>query len=243
MNRIVLISGASRGLGLSLVQKFVSSGDTVYGVSRSKKYWSDIPDELFDSGRFILETIELADESRVQSWIKNVLKRAKRIDLVINNAGYASFLEPVHKIKSRELQKSFELNLFTAFHVCKHVLPVFQKQKHGLIMNVSSMAGTRAVPKLFSYSASKFGLLALSQAIAKENPDQGISCVTVCPGGMNTEMRAALFGKEDASKQQSPDFVADLMLQIADGKIAVESGGHIVIRHGKITGIFPQPAA
>ena len=86
-------------------------------------------------------------------------------------------------------------------------------------------------------------MLALSQAIAKENANGSLKCITVCPGGMNTTMRSKLFGKKDASKQQSPDFVAEVISNIVDGKISVQSGGDIVIRHSKITQITPPPAA
>ena len=127
--------------------------------------------------------------------------------------------------------------------MCKYAIPLMKKQSHSLIMNISSMAGTRAVPRLAPYSAAKFGVLALSQAIAKENLETGLHCITVCPGGMNTEMRRELFGAEDAMRQQTPEFVADIMTQIAEGKISVLSGGHIIIRHSKITGVFPPPPA
>ena len=87
-----------------------------------------------------------------------------------------------------------------------------------MIINIASMAGKRAVPNLFTYSASKFGLLALSQCISKENVDTELKCVTVCPGGMNTKMRASLFGRKDAEEQQSPDFVAGLVYQVSAEK-------------------------
>jgi short-subunit dehydrogenase len=103
------------------------------------------------------------------------------------------------------------------------------------------MAGQRAVPGVAVYSASKFGVLALSQAIAKENADIPLKCVTVCPGGMNTEMREAIFGKADAEKQQSPDYVADVIFDVYHDKVQVESGGDIVIRHGQISAIHPCP--
>ncbi len=243
MNRIILITGASRGLGLALAEKFISAGDTVYGVSRTRKHWKDIPDSLIDSGRFHLSTLDLSLESEIQKWLQGISKKKKQIDLVINNAGIGTRLAPVEKISRRELQKSFEQNLFSAFFVSKHALPILKKQKQGTIFNVSSMAGVRSVPRLFSYSAAKFGLLALSQAVAKENADWPVKCITICPGGMNTTMRSDLFGKDDAAKQQSPEFVADIIFQIAQNKIKVESGGHIVIRHGQITGIFPPPGA
>ena len=103
------------------------------------------------------------------------------------------------------------------------------------------MAGKRAVPKLFSYSASKFGILALSQAVAKENKEYGIKCFTVCPGGINTSMRESLFGKEDAQRQQSPGFVADVICKTITEEICVESGGDIIVRHGEITAINACP--
>ena len=94
-----------------------------------------------------------------------------------------------------------------------------------------------------SYSAAKFGVLALSQAVAKENAETGLQCITICPGGRNTDMRRELFGAEDAVRQQTPEFVAGIMTQITEGKLTVLSGGHIVIRHSKITGVFPPPEA
>ena len=105
------------------------------------------------------------------------------------------------------------------------------------------MAGVRAVPRLSAYSASKFGVLALTQAIAKENEASKIKCIAVSPGGMNTEMRSKLFGRKDAVKQQSPDFVADKIFKIANDKIKLSSGENIIIRHGKITGIQSLPEA
>jgi NAD(P)-dependent dehydrogenase (short-subunit alcohol dehydrogenase family) len=127
--------------------------------------------------------------------------------------------------------------------MCKYAIPFMKKQARALIMNISSMAGTRAVPRLAAYSAAKFGVLALSQAVAKENAGTGLRCITVCPGGMNTEMRCELFGAEDAERQQAPGFVAGIIADIAAGKTKISSGGHIIIRHSKIAGIVPPPEA
>jgi len=125
----------------------------------------------------------------------------------------------------------------------KHLLPLLRKQKGSQVANIASMAGKRAVPKLFGYSASKFGMVALTQCLAKENEDCELYAVTICPGGMNTEMRAQLFGKEDAARQQSTETVAAMILDVLEGKIKVESGGDIVIRYGEITAVNPCPGA
>ena len=169
--------------------------------------------------------------------------RAGRIDVLINNAGYGNKTSRLEKETLKEFQKNLSGNLVSTFLMCKYTVPLFQKQKSGWIVNISSMAGKRAVPLLGAYSASKFGVIALSQSIAKENLSSGFRCITVCPGGMNTAMRAKIFGKDDAARQQSPDFVADKILEILDGTLEVESGGDILIRHGKITAINPPPEA
>ena len=242
MNRIIVITGASRGLGLALAKQFVDLGDTVFGISRTRKYWP-VAKQAVPSDHFKLLAGDITSEKTVKTLLAGIKRRAGRIDILINNVGYCAPLAPVEKISLKEFRKHFKQNLDTAFLMCKYAIPLMKKQPHALIMNISSMAGIRAVPRLVSYSAAKFGVLALSQAIAKENSETGLHCLTVCPGGMNTEMRRQLFGVEDVVRQQTPEFVADIMVQIADVKISVLSGGHIIIRHSKIAGVFPPLAA
>ncbi len=242
MNRIVVITGASRGLGLELARECVGSGDKVFGISRTRRHWAAAR-RVLPSRDFELLCCNLASETKVKHLLARIVRSAGRIDILVNNAGYCAPLARVEETAAKSLEEHLKQNLMTAFLMCKYTLPVMARQANGFIVNVSSMAGTRAVPRLFPYSASKFGMLALSQAIAKENDGTGLRCVTVCPGGMNTAMRRDLFGDEDAARQQTPGFVADVVLQVIEGKLEVLSGGHIVIRHGKITGIFPPPGA
>jgi NAD(P)-dependent dehydrogenase (short-subunit alcohol dehydrogenase family) len=218
MKRIIVITGASRGLGLALAKKFVDLGDTVFGISRTRKYWPAAK-RAVPSDHFKLLAGDITSEKTVKTLLAGIRRRAGQIDILINNAGYCAPLAPVEKISLAEFRMHFKQNLDTAFLMCKHATPIMKKQKRGLIMNVSSMAGIRAVPRLVAYSASKFGVLALSQAIAKENSETGLRCITVCPGGMNTEMRRELFGAEDAVRQQTPEFVSEIMALIAEGKI------------------------
>lgn len=241
--QIVVISGASSGLGLALSKKFLEQGAFVFGVSRTKHHWKTALAAVNHSDRFFLSAIDLTKESAVKRLIRSVKKKAGRIDLLINCAGYGGRLSTMEQLSLSEFQKHLSHNLLSTFLVCKHTIPLMRKQKGGLIINISSMAGKRAVPRLAAYSAAKFGILALSQCVAKENSDVNLKCITVCPGGMNTRMRAKLFGREDAEQQQSASFVSDIIMEIVSGKIEVESGGDIVIRHGKITAINPAPKA
>lgn len=240
MNRVVVITGVSGGLGTELAKKFLQLGDSVLGIDIKKP--STVCD-TFGSAKFKFLLGDITSEKSVKLLFGKIQKQAKRIDVLINNAGFCGPLTRVEDLLLKNFQKHMEINLTTAFLMCKHAIPIMLKRKNGLIVNISSMAGTRAVPKLMAYSASKFGVLALSQSIAKENLNTGLKCITICPGGMNTEMRRELFGAEDAARQQTPEFMADVISQVADDKITVLSGGHIVIRYGKITEITPPPVA
>lgn len=241
MSRVAVITGASRGLGLSLAKRFLEKGDRVFAVSKTSRHWKSALSQLPKSNELSFHKVDLSSESQVKRFAKEVQKKAGRVDILINNAGYGGKLLRTEEIPKKEYDEVMQGNLLSAFLMSKHFIPLFRKQNGGVLINIASMAGVRAVPRLFSYSASKFGMLALSQCVAKENSDAGLKCYTVSPGGMNTTMRSDLFGLEDAGKQQSTDFVADVIFQTIEGKVEVESGGNIVIRHGKITDIQPCP--
>jgi len=241
MNRSVVISGASRGLGLSLAKKFLGREYLVHGISKTDSHWDDARQECQASGNLKLYKVDLTSEEDVRNFSREIQNENSQIEILINNAGYAGDLAKIEDLELQDLEKHFTENLTSAFLLSKVFIPIFKKRKNGLIINIASMAGKRAVPSLFAYSASKFGVVALSQCIAKEYQENGIKSFSVCPGGMNTKMRADLFGKDDAQRQQSPDLVADYIFQAIDGKIPVDSGGDIVVRHGEVAAVNSVP--
>lgn len=243
MNRIAILTGAAAGLGRSLTVRLLRAGWTVYGTTRTQKHWKQLKKNLGGSAKnLFLHQFDAILESKVRAFVSKIYRETGRIDLLINNAGYGGTLKRIEDETLSHFQRHLASNLLSTFLMCKYTLPILKKQKKGWIMNISSMAGKRAVPSMGAYSASKFGVIALSQSIAKENPHSVFKCITVCPGGMNTQMRVRLFGREDASRQQSPDFVADKVMEILSGKIAVPSGGDVVIRHHQIS-MNPPPEA
>lgn len=243
MAQIVVITGATAGLGLSLSKILLVKGRLVIGISRTKRHWKRTIKTTGRAKNLFLFRVDTTNESRVRHFFSEVAKKYGKVDILINNAGYCGKLKLVEKTSLKDFNQHIASNLTGTFLMCKYGLPLLKKAPRSTLINISSMAGKRAVPKLAAYSAGKFGVIALSQAIAKEDPRPSFKCVSVCPGGMNTKMRAHIFGKEDAKKQQSADYVASVIEQVIDGKIKVESGGDIVIRHGKITAIHPCPEA
>lgn len=239
--KIAIVTGASSGLGLEITKKLIQQNWIVFGVSKTKKHWQSALSQIKHKDRIQLFRCDVSREKEVKRFFSMFRKKVNRFDLLVNNAGYVSPLRYLEEIPYREFAENINHNLFSVYLMCKYAMPIFSKsEKKGLIINISSMAGKRAVPKLAPYSASKFGVVALSQAIAKEKENK-LNCITVCPGGINTEMRANLFGTDDSRKQQSAEFVAGVILDVINEKIQVASGGDIVIRHGKITSINAAP--
>ncbi len=239
----MLVTGASSGLGLALAQRLNREGAVVYGVSKTRRHWREAREKVAPSGRFFLFEADLGHEASVRRVIRRILRKAGHLDIVINSAGSAHRLTRIEDLSLKAFRTSLEDNLISVFLVLKHVVPIMKKKGSGLIINISSMAGKRAVPRLGAYSAAKFGVVALSQSLAKENLEGDIQCIAVCPAGINTRMRRELFGLEDAENQQSPEAVAQVIVDIIQGKITVASGGDVIIRQGMAAAIHAAPPA
>lgn len=237
--KTAVVTGASRGLGLELSKRLIENGWTVFGVSRTTEHWSAARKKIV-SKNFHLIVSDVASANSVAGLFYAVKKITPKIDLLVNSAAYGGKLERIEETSPEEFEAHLRGNLLSVFLMCRAALPFLKKSKSAFVMNVSSMAGVRAVPRIAGYSASKFGVLALTEALAKENPEW-LKVVTVCPGGMNTKMRSDLFGKADALRQQTPGFVADKMMQVLTGEIPLVTASHIVIRHSHITQIIVPP--
>ncbi len=234
-----LVTGASRGLGLELSKQLIGKGWQVFGVSRSQTHWTSAKKKV-PSKNFHLIDADVSSEHSVAELFHAIKKTNPKIDLLVNSAAYGGRLQKIEDTSAEEFEKHLKQNLLSVFLMCRAALPFLKKSQAPLVMNVSSMAGVRGVPKIAGYSASKFGVLAMTEVLAKENLEW-LKVVTICPGGMNTKMRSDLFGKVDSARQQTPAFVSEKMMQILNNEIPILTATHVVIRHGKITQIMVPP--
>jgi NAD(P)-dependent dehydrogenase (short-subunit alcohol dehydrogenase family) len=163
---IVLITGASSGIGLSCAELFEARGDKVYGAARNPDVRSD---------------------SSVNDAVADILQREGRIDIVVNNAGIA-IAGAVEDTSIEQAKDQFEVNFFGVLRVCRAVLPAMRKQGSGHIINIGSIAGQVAVPYQGLYSASKFALEGLSESLRMETRHFGIRVVLVEPGDHRTSL-------------------------------------------------------
>jgi len=227
-NKIVVLTGASSGIGYSLLNYFIKEGARVYGSSRNER---ELTTEIKQECNF--ELLDLADELNVEKYIKTILQKENRIDILINNAGVAHNLALVEEINSEMLNSVVRDNLLPTFNMMKYTIPIMKKNNSGTIINISSRAGRRAVPRLSAYTAAKFAVRGLTESVAKEVQDTGIKCISISPAGVNTGMRAMVFGQEDAENQQDTSRINEVISKILSGSLDVSNGSDIVIIKGK----------
>ena len=223
-DKVVVLTGASSGIGYSLLKYFISEGAIVYASSRNER---EITEK--DKQECHFELLDISDEVNVEEFTKAVLQKENRVDILINNAGVAHNLALIEEMNLEMFNSIIKDNVMPTFNMMKHIMPIMKKNNSGTVINISSRAGRRAVPKLSAYTAAKFAVRGLTESVAKEVQETGIKCVTISPAGVNTGMRAMVFGKEDAEKQQDTSRITKIISKILLGELQVSNGSDIVI--------------
>ena len=223
-DKVVVLTGASSGIGYSLLKYFISEGAIVYASSRNER---EITEK--DKQECHFELLDISDEVNVEEFTKAVLQKENRVDILINNAGVAHNLALIEEMNLEMFNSIIRDNVMPTFNMMKYIMPIMKKNNSGTVINISSRAGRRAVPKLSAYTAAKFAVRGLTESVAKEVQETGIKCVTISPAGVNTGMRAMVFGKEDAENQQDTSRITEIISKILLGKLQVSNGSDIVI--------------
>ncbi len=198
---VVLITGASRGLGLACACHLADNDYTVYGTSRNPEI---TPDQK-SSDNFHKIQMDVNDSESVRAGIQQIITEQGQIDVLINNAGIV-LAGPLEQTAIDEAKLQFETNFFGVARVCKAVLPTMRNKRSGLIINISSMAGLFGVPYEGFYSSSKFAIEGYSEALSKEIHSFGIKVVIVEPGDHDTDQAANRIIIKDAYTE--PDYSA-----------------------------------
>lgn len=177
--KVILITGASSGIGKSIGEYLHNRGYTVYGTSRN-------PDRISNS-IFPLIKLDVRSVESIQHAVAEVMRISKRIDVVINNAG-VGIIGPLEEIPTQEIRNNFETNLFGPIEVMKATLPHMREQRSGLIINITSIAGYMGLPYRAVYSASKGALELITEALRMEVKPFGIEITNVAPGEFSTNI-------------------------------------------------------
>jgi len=182
-NKVWLVTGASKGLGLALVKQLISQGYRVAGTSRSL---SSLHKAIEPSENFLPLEMDILDEESVRKGVEAMTQAFGKIDVLVNNAGYGQ-LGTLEELSDKEARKNFDANVFGSLNVIRHVMPLMRHQKSGHILNVASIGGLLgAFPGWGVYCATKFAVAGFTEALASEASEFGVKATVVYPGYFRT---------------------------------------------------------
>jgi NAD(P)-dependent dehydrogenase (short-subunit alcohol dehydrogenase family) len=184
MNKVVLITGGSSGIGKSIGEYLHQKDFIVYGTSRN-------PEKITNS-IFPLLSLDVRNTESINEAIAKVITVSGRLDIVINNAG-VGITGPLEEIPTEEIKNNFETNFFGPIEVMKAVLPQMRLQKSGLIINITSIAAYMGLPYRSVYSASKGALELITESLRMEVKSFGIQITNVAPGDFATNIASGRF--------------------------------------------------
>lgn len=183
--KVILITGASSGIGKSIAHFLSKKGCTVYGTSRNPEKYPDIT-------TFKLLKLDVGDVDTIKEAVATIYKAEGRLDVLVNNAG-AGITGPIEEIPEAEIHRNFVTNYYGPLNVIKAVLPVMRNQKSGLIINITSIAGYMGLPYRGIYSASKAALEITTEAWRMELKSFNIEMTTIAPGDFATNIAAGRY--------------------------------------------------
>jgi short-subunit dehydrogenase len=184
MDKSIVISGGSQGIGKALVKKFLQEGFQVFTCSRSQEKLNALTQE-YNNPRLHTFAADLSDKKQVQAFSTWVLNKTTSIEILVNNTGV--FLPgQIQNEEDGVLEKQIETNLYSAYHLTRALLPTFQARKSGHIFNICSTASITAYTLGGSYCISKFALLGMTKVLREETKTQGIRVTAILPGATLT---------------------------------------------------------
>ena len=212
--KVALVTGGTRGIGRAIVRALVDEGATVIITARNERdlesavshFNQPSPASAFGY------TCDVRDYDQVKSLFRVIEEDFNGIDILVNNAGIGLF-ESVESMTPENFRAVIETNLCGVFYCCHEAIPLMKQRGGGHIINISSLAGTNAHPRMAAYNASKFGLNGFSEALMQEVRQDNIKVSYIMPGSVNTE-----FGGDEPTDEKSwqlqPQDIAEVVVHL-----------------------------
>jgi NAD(P)-dependent dehydrogenase (short-subunit alcohol dehydrogenase family) len=206
--KVTIITGASGGIGKSVAQKILEEGSKVVLVSRNKNKLKKTVEELDKNDNLIYVAADVSHESEVLSVIEQTLTAFDKIDNLINCAAIINDPTPFHLMTEDQWTNLMNVNIKGTFQPIKAVIPLMIEQKSGNIINISSLLGIRAIPKVpFSvYGVTKAGIIMLTKSIAVEYGQYNIRCNCIAPSTIRSPMMEPYLQDENAKRMLEGSF-------------------------------------
>jgi NAD(P)-dependent dehydrogenase (short-subunit alcohol dehydrogenase family) len=220
MERVVIITGSTRGIGFATAAAFLKNGDRVAVFCRHRDHAAKAKERLLSfgiPGNILTLAGDVRNGNDVKSIVARCLKHFGRIDILINNAEIAAY-KSVEKTNEREWDDIVDTNLKGTFLFIRQVLPVMKKQGRGVIINISSALGVEGEANFSAYCASKFGVIGLTQVVADEAIGSGLRVYAVLPWAVDTTLLSGSDLELDPIEILAPEYVAGKIFEAAKGK-------------------------
>jgi NAD(P)-dependent dehydrogenase (short-subunit alcohol dehydrogenase family) len=212
--KIAVVTGGTKGIGRAVAESLLKAGANVFICARDKSALKRALEELSALGRVDGEVCDVRSEAQVKMMFDEAARVFGGVDILINNAGVGVFGKTVDEISPDDFRWVLETNLFGVFYSCHHAIPLMRERGGGYIINISSLAGQNAHPKMAAYNASKFGLNGFTEAMMQEVRHDKIKVSLISPGSVNTEFGGGEASPENAWQLQPEDIarvVVDLL--------------------------------
>lgn len=196
MQKIALVTGASRGIGRAIAEELVSKGFTVIGTATSEKGADAISDYLGKNGKGLV--LNVTSLESINALLEQIKQQFGDIDVLVNNAGITRD-NLMMRMKEEDWDIILQTNLSSVFHLSKAVLRSMMKKRFGRIISIGSVVGSMGNPGQANYCAAKAGIIGFSKALAKEVASRGITVNVVAPGFIATDMTDALTEEQKAA--------------------------------------------
>lgn len=222
MNKVVLMTGSSTGFGRMAAEKLARCGHTVFasmrGVQGKNREVADELEQLAEADGLALYPLELdvTDEKAAESAVAEIIRREGRIDVVVNNAGFA-MMGLAETVTSDDMARQFDTNVLGPQRVNRAALPYMRKAGFGRMIHVSSIVGRLVLPGMSVYSASKFALEAMAEGLRLELAPIGIESTIIEPGAYPTEIFGKIGDTSDSKRAEGYGPLAGLSEQLKGG--------------------------
>jgi len=213
---VALVTGASSGIGMAIVQALAAEGASVVLASRNEGKLRDIAASLPRDAQSLVIPTDVGDEEQVRRMVERTVERFGKIDLLVNNAGFGIF-KPVTELTAEEFDSILRVNLRAPFLCMKYALPHMYQRSSGTVVTIGSVAGRHGFAGGSAYCSSKFGIMGLTECIFQEARSHNVRIVTICPGSVDTaffdEARTSSPNRETILKPE--DVAETVMLALA----------------------------
>ncbi|HLM01769.1 MAG TPA: SDR family oxidoreductase [Pyrinomonadaceae bacterium] len=212
-DKIAVVTGGTKGIGRAVAESLLRAGASVFICARDKFELKRALEQLSALGKTDGEVCDVRSEAQVKMMLDEASRVFGGVDILVNNAGVGVFGKTVEELEPDEFRRVLETNLFGVFYSCHHAIPMMRRRGGGCIINVSSLAGQNAHPKMAAYNASKFGLNGFTEAMMQEVRHDNIKVSLICPGSVNTEFGGGEVSAENAWQLQPAD-IARVVLDL-----------------------------